>query len=313
MKTTTHSPQHPVQCGRNAAGKHYLGTAGLALLTLLGVLLLFASPGARAANILYNGNFNLPAGGAIPTGWTATNWSNGWANHENNVGVTYDGSYYIVCGGMNNGTGGGGFYQTVAGTGGDIFTLSVLSGADAWWLPYGEMRMFFLDASSVQIGSAVRGTVDPAVYGNNYDIAHPWANYTLIAVAPPSTAFVKVEFAEPNGTGSVWFDNAILLQSNSSPALSSAVTLPFTVYPPASQTNAVRGITDNKNGAFTLNFLGTVGAMYCVQMTTNLMPPINWQPLTGSTNIVTNSSGLWFYVATNTDQQRFYRSAVANP
>jgi hypothetical protein len=268
---------------------------------------------ASAQNLLVNGDFDSPASGAWPDNWGGWSWGSGWANHENNVGVTYDGSYYLVCGGMNNGTGGGGFYQTVAGMGGDIFTLSVLSGADAWWLPYGEMRMFFLDASSVQIGSAVRGTVDPAVYGNNYDIAHPWANYTLIAVAPPSTAFVKVEFAEPNGTGSVWFDNAILLQSNSSPALSSAVTLPFTVYPPASQTNAVRGITDNKNGAFTLNFLGTVGAMYCVQTTTNLMPPINWQPLTGSTNIVTNSSGLWFYVATNTVQQRFYRSAVANP
>jgi hypothetical protein len=53
-------------------------------------------------------------------------------------------------------------------------------------------------------------TVDPAVYGNNYDIPHPWSNFTLTAVAPIDTALVKVELAEPNGTGTVWFDNADL-------------------------------------------------------------------------------------------------------
>jgi hypothetical protein len=105
---------------------------------------------------------------------------------------------------------GGGEYQIVPGVAGDTYTLSVQSGAQAWWLPYGEMRIFFLDASSNQLSSAVLPTVDPAVYGQNYDIAHPWTNYTESAVAPVNTASVKVEFAEPNGTGTVWFDNAVL-------------------------------------------------------------------------------------------------------
>jgi hypothetical protein len=48
------------------------------------------------------------------------------------------------------------------------------------------------------------------VYGQNYDAPHPWSNYALTAVAPANTTQVKVEFAEPNGTGTVWFDNAVL-------------------------------------------------------------------------------------------------------
>jgi hypothetical protein len=56
----------------------------------------------------------------------------------------------------------------------------------------------------------IQPTVDPAVYGQNYDIAHPWASYSETATAPVGTTQIKVEFAEPNGTGSVWFENAVL-------------------------------------------------------------------------------------------------------
>jgi hypothetical protein len=165
-----------------------------------------------------NGNFDLPASGSPPTGWTGWSWGSGWANHENKAGVSYDGSYYLVCGGNNAGSGGGGFYQTVAAAGGLTYTLSVQSGADAWWLPYGEMRLFFLDSTGTQIGQAVKGTVDPAIYGQNYDIAHPWASYSITTNAPQGTAQIKVEFAEPNGTGSVWFENADLESSVPFPA-----------------------------------------------------------------------------------------------
>ena len=162
------------------------------------------------ANLLINGNFNDPATGDPPTGWSPWSWGSGWANHENNGGVTYDGSFYLVTGGLDYDTGGGGFYQIVPATAGIDYTLTVLSGADAWWLPYGEMRMFFLDAGDVELGNAVAGTVDPAVYGQNYDIAHPWSSYSLTATAPSGTTQIKVEFAEPHGTGSVWFENADL-------------------------------------------------------------------------------------------------------
>ncbi len=119
-----------------------------------------------------------------------------------------DGSYYMADGGGSGA--GGGEYRIVPGTAGSTYTLTVDSGAQAWWLPYGEMRIFFLDASNDQLSESFQPTVDPAVYGNNYDIAHPWSNFTLTAVAPLNTTQVKVEFAEPNGTGTVWFDNADL-------------------------------------------------------------------------------------------------------
>jgi hypothetical protein len=171
----------------------------------------FAAGATSAQNLLLNGDFNSPASGAAPGNWSVWSWGSGWANHENNGGVTYDGSYYVVAGGMNPDTGGGGFYQTVSGEGGVAYQLSVLSGADTWWLPYGEMRLFFLDADNNQLGpTVVQPTVDPAVYGQNYDIPHPWASYSVTATAPAGTAQVKVEFAEPHGMGSVWFENAVL-------------------------------------------------------------------------------------------------------
>jgi hypothetical protein len=82
------------------------------------------------------------------------------------------------------------------------------------------MRLSFLDSSGTQIGATVvHSTVDPAVYGQNYDIPHPWASYSESATAPAGTAQVKVEFAEPNGTGSVWFENADLEPSVPYPAI----------------------------------------------------------------------------------------------
>jgi hypothetical protein len=179
------------------------------IVVLLSAVVLTAGV-ANAQNLLLNGDFNSPNTGAWPDNWSGWSWGSGWANHENNAGVTYDGSYYIVAGGGNSGSGGGGFYQTVSAAGGVTYSLSALSGADAWWLPYGEMRLFFLDASSTELGSVVQPTVDPAVYGQNYDMAHPWAPYSVTATAPAGTTQIKVEFAAPNGTGSVWFENAVL-------------------------------------------------------------------------------------------------------
>jgi hypothetical protein len=163
------------------------------------------------ANLLVNGDFNDPNSVAAPTAWSTWSYNSGWANHQNNTSGPLDGvdgTYYMADGG--NSSAGGGEYQTVPGTAGSTYTLTVDSGAQAWWLPYGEMRMFFLDASSTQLAESVQPTVDPAVYGQNYDIAHPWSTYTLTATAPVNTTQVKVEFAEPNGTGTVWFDNSDL-------------------------------------------------------------------------------------------------------
>jgi len=180
---------------------------GLALFVAAACL----TAGVARANLLINGDFNDPSSVAPPTGWSEWSYGGGWANHQNNTSGPLDGvdgTYYMADGGGSSA--GGGEYQLVSGTAGFTYTLTVDSGAQAWWLPYGEMRIFFLDSSSNQLAESFQPTVDPAVYGPNYDIPHPWSNYTLTAVAPLNTALVKVEFAEPNGTGTVWFDNAVL-------------------------------------------------------------------------------------------------------
>jgi len=164
---------------------------------------------ANAQNLLSNGDFNLPGDGSQATDWNPWSWGNGWANTEIPAWGSPGGTYQISVGAA--GGGGGGFFQIVPVTGGNNYTLSVDSGADAWWLPTGTMTMFFLDASDIEVGSATRNTVDPAVYGENFDIPHPWTSYSLTALAPAGATQVKVEFAANNATGSIGFDNASLM------------------------------------------------------------------------------------------------------
>jgi hypothetical protein len=162
---------------------------------------------ANAQNLLLNGNFNDPATGDPPTSWTPWSWGGGWASHEIKPGL--DVTHGLVVGAT--GGGGGGFYQTLSATAGMQYNLTVSSGADTWWLPTGVMTMFFLDSSNVELGSATRNTVDPAVYGGTFDSPHPWESYLLTGTAPLGTTQVKVEFASNAfATGSIWFDNAVL-------------------------------------------------------------------------------------------------------
>jgi hypothetical protein len=268
---------------------------------------------ALSNNLLLNGDFNSPASGDPPDHWTTWVVGGGWANHENNVGITYDGSHYMVVGGYEDQ--GGGCSQTVPAAPGVEYELSVLSGADSWWLPYGEMRLFFLDEFAQEVGSSVRPTLNPPDYGGAYDIPHPWEIYTLGAVAPENTAQVRVEFMS-TGTGSIWYENAVLAEVIPAPVLASGTTLPFDVQPtsPSSgMTNRVVGFTDEGEGRFTLRFIGTVGSEYVVQTTTNLSPPIVWDALAGSQHTVTNLDGTWAQTISNDVPRRFYRSAEVLP
>ncbi|MBT9491398.1 MAG: PEP-CTERM sorting domain-containing protein [Paucibacter sp.] len=160
---------------------------------------------AASTSLLLDGDFNSAAH------WTQASAAGGWANFENNAAVSLNGSQYVVTGAAGNG-GGGSFSQTVQATAGQHYTLSVFSGADAWWLPTGSMTMYFLNNATL-LGSASRNTVDPAVYGPNYDIPHPWAAYTLNGWAPAGTTEIRVEFAANNATGSIWFEDASLTVS----------------------------------------------------------------------------------------------------
>ncbi len=281
-----------------------------------------------ATSLLTNGNFNLPNSGANPTNWTI--WTvditagAAYANHEvipsgnlidtadggsgapNNTG-NYDGSYQMSLGATAVDGSGAGVYQTVGGSPNVLYTLVVDGGAQGWWWPTGEIRLFFLNSSGAGLATNVIYTTTGI---NSYNFGVPYQPWTNSAVSPDGTTQVKVEFAGYGG-GTCWFDNAVLVQSNSLPALTSATTLPFMVYPLASQTNAVLDMINNNNGTFTLNFVGTVGVTYYVQMTTNLSPPVFWLPQAGSTNTVTNSSGLWFYTTTNSAPQSYFRAVAA--
>ena len=125
-----------------------------------------------------------------------------------------DGTYYMADGGA--GSAGGGEYQIVPGAAGITYTLSVDAGAQAWWRPQGEMRLFFLDA-----GSNVLSSTNPIIVAPvSYDTGKPWAHYSLSMVSPAGTTQVKVEFAmNGNEGGTVWFDNAVLVPEPSTAAL----------------------------------------------------------------------------------------------
>ena len=43
------------------------------------------------------------------------------------------------------------------------------------------------------------------------------------------------------------------------------------------------------------------------------MAPGTWAPVPGSTNTVTNLSGLWQFTVTNAAPQQFYRAAAVVP
>ncbi len=80
------------------------------------------------------------------------------------------------------------------------------------------------------------------------------------------------------------------------------------------QTNALVSVADNLDGTLTLTFVGTPQAEYYVSASPDLAaPPTNWSPVPGSTNTVTNVSGLWQFTVTNTSPRQFYRGAAVAP
>jgi len=82
---------------------------------------------------------------------------------------------------------------------------------------------------------------------------------------------------------------------------------------PCSQTNAIVGIADNRDGTFTITFQGTPQAQYYVVSSPDIAPLPIWTPLPGSTNSAAAGDGLWSVTVTNSSPQRFYRSTAINP
>lgn len=186
---------------------------------------------ANAQNLLLNGNFNSSSSGTAPDDWTTWTSGSGYANYEvlsqsvlidqndgtvhpDNTG-NYDGSYQMTLGAAATDGSGGGVYQMASATAGLTYDLNVDAGAQGWWLPTGQIRLFFFDASNNQLALTQIDTTDSlhnssnGGLGDQYDIGVAYQNWNLTAVAPAGTTQAKVEFAGYGG-GSCWFDNASL-------------------------------------------------------------------------------------------------------
>jgi hypothetical protein len=74
-----------------------------------------------------------------------------------------------------------------------------------------------------------------------------------------------------------------------------------------SKTNRIVSITANGGNSFTLTNIGTYQAQYYLLSQTNISQAMtNWLPVSGTTNTVTNASGLWSVTVTNR-APAFYR------
>jgi hypothetical protein len=193
------------------------------IFVFLSVVALTASV-THAQNLLLNGDFNLPNSISAPADWIIWSYGSGYANHEilsssslidmshgtvhpNNTG-NYDSTYQMSIGGLDTSSGAG-VNQTVAATAGLDYTLSVDAGAQGWWLPTGQIRLFFLDGSNTQLGETQINTTDGIHSPDQYDIGVAYQNWSFSAIAPVGTTQAEVEFAGYGG-GTTWFDNASL-------------------------------------------------------------------------------------------------------
>jgi aryl-phospho-beta-D-glucosidase BglC (GH1 family) len=270
-----------------------------------------------SGNLLTNGDFNA----ALGSEWTI--WQSdgsGWVNRETltfpmtgssgtlNAGV-YDGTLQMTLGAAGGGAGARGIYQTVAATAGEEYTLNLDAGAQNWWWPSGGAYLKFLDSGGGELASHA---IDTTADFSTWDDGVEYQAFSVSATAPAGTAHIKVELAEWNGTGSVWFDNIELVeQGSSAPILRGATTLPFTVHayaPPIGQTNYIESIAFNGDGTITLQLVGTMGYQYVVMGTADLEPPV-WVPMPGGTNLVTSTNGQWSCIVTNHGEgSQFFRS-----
>ncbi len=181
-------------------------------MTLIATLALSAAL-ASGQNLLLNGDFNSPNSTAAPDYWTTWSFGGGYSNHEllspaSSVLGNYDGTYQMTAGAAST-SGGGGVFQIVSATAGTSYLLTVDAGAQNWWLPTGEVRLFFLDAGDNQLALTQINTTDSIRNPDLYDVGVPYQTWNLSALAPLGTTQAKVEFAGFGG-GSTWFDNASL-------------------------------------------------------------------------------------------------------
>jgi hypothetical protein len=281
-------------------------------------------------NLLLNGDFNTPASSADPDHWTL--WRFGpepvWTSHErparlqpsdpnywaDGVGV-YDGTYQMGFGG-NGDNRSAGAYQLAPVQAGRSYTLTVDAGADKWWLPVGEIHIIWLDATgTTELGRATTYTTDSIHDPDLYDVGVPYQAWRLDATAPPGTHQAKIEFANPVGTGSAWFDNADFQDAAGVPVADGSISTPFAVTDAPVNPISLRLMKEPGMETVQIDSSGgSVGAQYSLLSTTNLMPPVTWMPVPASTHAVTEEDESWSYLVTNTTvREQYFRSTSDSP
>jgi hypothetical protein len=172
--------------------------------------------------------------------------------------------------------------------------------------------------------TTLTSSLNPAYYGSSVTFT---ATVASVSTGTPSGTVTFKDGATVLGTGALTagqttFTTNNLSVSGSPHAITAAyggdasfvqstsAALSQVISPNCSHTNAVLAITNNLNGTFKLTVVGTPGAYYYVVAQTNVTQPLaNWAVVAGSTNVVTDFSGVWYFTATNAAPQ-YYRVAA---
>ena len=250
-------------------------------------------------NLLLNGDFNEPESPGAPDHWTT--WTAGgdgvWATREiptklqpdhpdywpEGVGV-YDGTYQMTFGAWASDRLAGA-YQDVPVVAGESYVLSVDAGAENWWLPTGEFRIIWRDGNGDEIGRVATNTTDSLHDPDQYDVGVPYQSWSLTGVAPDLATEARIEFLNPVGTGSAWFNNAdFRIAGDGVPSLSPATTAPFEVFEAPIPNPSISWHMDvGGPGEDTMEVRvwgAYPGLEYVLTATTNLIDsPVFWQPV----------------------------------
>ena len=159
--------------------------------------------------------------------------------------------------------------------------------------------------------TATVSAVPPAVGTPSGEVVF-WANSQPFSTNVLSGGIASVSTADlPVGTNTIVAEYA---GDNDFTGSSDSLAQVVTSLAPCSQTNAIVGIADNRDGTFTITFQGTPQAQYYVVDSADAVAPMSsWTALAGSTNTVTDPGGLWQITITNTAARRYYRSTAVMP
>ncbi len=260
----------------NNAGTLKLDAA--TVLTSGATLALANSPGAGAVNLNFSGTQTINALYFGGTQKAAGTWAASGAVH-NNAAFTGSGLLNVTTGPASS-------------------TAVVLtSGSNP--STYGDALTFTTTVTGNSPGGTVQFKVDAVTSGSPVTLVGGSASMVVSNLSVSGSPHQITAYYSGD-------DNNNPSYSSGSP-ISQIITPSVT----CSQTNALVSVADNADGTLTLTFVGTPQADYYVLASPDVAVPMtSWTPVAGSTNTVTNASGLWQFTVTNTTPRQFYRSAA---